>query len=125
MLGVLGVLGVVSGVSSGEQGRTIVLIPYALLLLGLIVVPPALSGPAIALAAPLLRRLGVPGTPAARNARRNLRRTASTASVPMIGLCRVTSLTVVAVSATTAPARWAENAVTADFEITSRYEERR
>nr|WP_247194639.1 hypothetical protein [Streptomyces sp. LBUM 1488] len=84
---VLGVLGVVSAASSGEQGRTIVLVPSALLLIGLIVVTPALSGPAIALAGPLLRRFGVPGTLAARNARRNPRRTASTASALMIGAC--------------------------------------
>ncbi|MDX2653487.1 MULTISPECIES: ABC transporter permease [Streptomyces] len=117
---VLGVLGVVSAASSGEQGRTIVLVPSALLLIGLIVVTPALSGPAIALAGPLLRRFGVPGTLAARNARRNPRRTASTASALMIGLSMVTGLTVVAVSATTALARRAESTVTADFEITSR-----
>jgi starvation-inducible outer membrane lipoprotein len=47
---VFGVLGVTSAASSGEQGRTIVLIPSALLLIGLIVVTPELSGPAIALA---------------------------------------------------------------------------
>ncbi|MDX3136074.1 hypothetical protein PV367_41210, partial [Streptomyces europaeiscabiei] len=58
----IGVLGVVVTASSGEQGRTIVLFPSALLLIGIIVVTPALSGPAIALAGPLLRRFGVPGT---------------------------------------------------------------
>ncbi|SOD83242.1 putative ABC transport system permease protein [Streptomyces sp. 1222.2] len=117
---VIGVLGVVFAASSGEQGRTVVLFPSALLLVGLIVVTPALSGPAIALAVPLLRRFGVPGTLAARGARRNPRRTASTASALMIGLSMVTGLTVVAVSATTSLHQRAENAVTADFEISSR-----
>ncbi|MGW7728514.1 ABC transporter permease [Streptomyces canus] len=117
---VMGVLGVVLTASSGVQGRTTVLFPSALLLIGIIVVTPALSGPAIALAEPLLRRLGVPGTLAARGARRNPRRTASTASALMIGLSMVTGLTVVAVSATTSLHQRAENIVTADFEISSR-----
>ncbi|MFJ4200463.1 ABC transporter permease [Streptomyces sviceus] len=116
----IGVLGVVFAASSGELGRTIVLFPSALLLIGIIVVTPALSGPAIALAGPLLRRFGVPGTLAARGARRNPRRTASTASALMIGLSMVTGLTVVAVSATTSLYQRAENIVTADFEISSR-----
>ncbi|MCQ8832668.1 ABC transporter permease [Streptomyces malaysiensis] len=117
---VLGVLGVLYTASSGEQGRTTVLLPATLLLIGIIVVTPALSGPAIALASPLLRRFGVPGTLAPRNARRNPRRTASTASALMIGLSLVTGLTVVAVSATTALHQRAENTVRADFEITSK-----
>ncbi|AEM84985.1 ABC transporter permease [Streptomyces violaceusniger] len=117
---VIGVLGVVYTASSGEQGRTTVLFPSVLLLIGIIVVTPALSGPAIALAGPLLRRFGVPGTLAPRNARRNPRRTASTASALMIGLSMVTGLTVVAVSATTSLRERAENTVTADFEISSR-----
>nr|WSZ11999.1 ABC transporter permease [Streptomyces canus] len=117
---VIGVLGVVLTASSGEQGRSTVLFPSALLLIGIIVVTPALSGPAIALAEPLLRRFGVPGTLAARGARRNPRRTASTASALMIGLSMVTGLTVVAVSATTSLYQRAENIVTADFEISSR-----
>ncbi|MER6413533.1 ABC transporter permease [Streptomyces humidus] len=117
---VIGVLGVVFAASSGETGRTIVLFPSALLLIGIIVVTPALSGPAIALAGPLLRRFGVPGTLALGNARRNPRRTASTASALMIGLSMVTGLTVVAVSATTSLHQRAENTVTADFEISSR-----
>ncbi|SCG01757.1 putative ABC transport system permease protein [Streptomyces sp. MnatMP-M27] len=116
----IGVLGVVFTASSGESGSTIVLLPAALLLIGIIVVTPALSGPAIALASPLLRRFGVPGTLAPRNARRNPRRTASTASALMIGLSLVTGLTVVAVSATTALHQRAENTVRADFEITSK-----
>ncbi len=117
---VIGVLGVVYTASSGEDGRTTVLFPSVLLLIGIIVVTPALSGPAIALAGPLLRRFGVPGTLAPRNARRNPRRTASTASALMIGLSMVTGLTVVAVSATTSLHQRAENTVTADFEISSR-----
>ncbi|MFE5161437.1 ABC transporter permease [Streptomyces sp. NPDC056697] len=117
---VIGVLGVVYTASSGEEGRTTVLFPSVLLLIGIIVVTPALSGPAIALAGPLLRRFGVPGTLAPRNARRNPRRTASTASALMIGLSLVTGLTVVAVSATTSLQQRAENTVTADFEISSR-----
>ncbi|WP_413797631.1 ABC transporter permease [Streptomyces iranensis] len=116
----IGVLGVVYTASSGEQGRTIVLLPAALLLIGIIVVTPALSGPAVDLAGPLLRRFGVPGTLAPRNARRNPRRTASTASALMIGLSLVTGLTVVAVSATTSLHERAENSVTADFEISSK-----
>ncbi|SED49191.1 ABC transporter permease [Streptomyces melanosporofaciens] len=117
---VIGVLGVLYTASSGEQGRTTVLLPAVLLLIGIIVVTPALSGPAITLAGPLLRRFGVPGTLAPRNARRNPRRTASTASALMIGLSMVTGLTVVAVSATTSLHQRAENTVTADFEISSR-----
>ncbi|GAA1067786.1 ABC transporter permease [Streptomyces asiaticus] len=116
----IGVLGVVFTASSGEQGRTVVLLPAALLLIGIIVVTPALSGPAVDLAGPLLRRFGVPGTLAPRNARRNPRRTASTASALMIGLSLVTGLTVVAVSATTSLHERAENSVTADFEISSK-----
>ncbi|MBI0295310.1 ABC transporter permease [Streptomyces sp. PRKS01-29] len=116
----IGVLGVAYAASSGEEGRTIVLLPAALLLIGIIVVTPALSGPAVDLAGPLLRRFGVPGTLAPRNARRNPRRTASTASALMIGLSLVTGLTVVAVSATTSLHRGAENAVTADFEVSSK-----
>ncbi|AUA15848.1 FtsX-like permease family protein [Streptomyces sp. SID8382] len=116
----IGVLGVVFTASSGESGSTTVLLPAALLLIGIIVVTPALSGPAIALASPLLRRFGVPGTLAPRNARRNPRRTASTASALMIGLSLVTGLTVVAMSATTALHQRAENTVRADFEITSK-----
>ncbi|MBI0379955.1 ABC transporter permease, partial [Streptomyces albiflaviniger] len=116
----IGVLGVVYAASSGEQGRNVVLLPAALLLIGIIVVTPALSGPAVDLAAPLLRRFGVPGTLAPRNARRNPRRTASTASALMIGLSLVTGLTVVAVSATTSLHERAESSVRADFEISSK-----
>ncbi|MCQ8192293.1 ABC transporter permease [Streptomyces rugosispiralis] len=116
----IGVLGVVLAASSGESGSTIVLLPAALLLIGIIVVTPALSGPAVDLAGPLLRRFGVPGTLAPRNARRNPRRTASTASALMIGLSLVTGLTVVAVSATTSLHERAESSVTADFEISSK-----
>ncbi|MEU4894913.1 FtsX-like permease family protein [Streptomyces sp. NPDC044780] len=117
---VVGVLGVLVTTSSGDEGTTLVLLPAALLLLGIIVVTPALSGPAIALAGPLLSRFGVPGTLAPRNARRDPRRTASTASALMIGLSLVTGLTVVAVSATTSLHQGAENTVTADFEISTR-----
>ncbi|MEE4594918.1 ABC transporter permease [Streptomyces sp. DSM 41524] len=116
----IGVLGVVYAASSGEQGRIVVLLPAALLLIGIIVVTPALSGPAVDLAGPLLRRFGVPGTLAPRNARRNPRRTASTASALMIGLSLVTGLTVVAVSATTSLHERAESSVRADFEISSK-----
>ncbi|NIY63258.1 ABC transporter permease [Streptomyces malaysiensis] len=116
----IGVLGVVFTASSGESGSTLVLLPAALLLIGIIVVTPALLGPAVDLAGPLLRRFGVPGTLAPRNARRNPRRTASTASALMIGLSLVTGLTVVAVSATTSLHGRAEKSVTADFEISSK-----
>ncbi|WP_275558782.1 ABC transporter permease [Streptomyces sp. 5-6(2022)] len=116
----IGVLGVLYTVSRGEEGRTTVFYPAALLLIGIIVMTPMLSGPAISLAGPLLRRFGVPGTLAPRNARRNPRRTASTASALMIGLSLVTGLTVVAVSTTASLHRGAENSVRADFEISAK-----
>ncbi|MER5452458.1 ABC transporter permease [Streptomyces sp. NPDC002764] len=116
----VGVLGVLYTSAGGDQGRTTVLLPAALLLVGLIVLTPALSGPAITLATPCLRRFGIPGTLAPRNARRNPRRTAATASALMIGLSLVTGLTVVAVSATDTLHQRATDIVKADFWVRSK-----
>ncbi|MGW2786449.1 ABC transporter permease [Streptomyces populi] len=120
VLVLIGVFGVLYTSASGDQGRTTVLFPAALLLIGITVLMPAITGPAIALAMPCLRRFGIPGTLAPRNARRNPRRTAATASALMIGLSLVTGLTVVAVSATTTLHHRATNSVKADFEVTSK-----
>jgi putative ABC transport system permease protein len=69
------------------------------LLVGIFVLTPLLSRPAIAAVGPLLRRFGVAGTLAGQNALRNPRRTAATASALTIGLTLITSLTVIGASA--------------------------
>ncbi|AZS72810.1 ABC transporter [Streptomyces lydicus] len=67
-----------------------------LLLIGVFVLTPLLSRPLIALASPVLRLFGTPGTLARQNAVRNPRRTATTASALMVGLTLITGLTVIA-----------------------------
>ncbi|WP_327156021.1 ABC transporter permease [Streptomyces tubercidicus] len=90
--GAAGVL-VATGMEDGQAmmgGGTL------LLMIGVFVLTPLLSRPLIALATPLLRAFGTPGTLARQNAVRNPRRTATTASALMVGLTLITGLTVIA-----------------------------
>jgi putative ABC transport system permease protein len=69
------------------------------LLVGVFVLTPLLSRPAIAAAGPALRRFGICGRLAGQNAVRDPRRTAATAAALTIGLTLITGLTVIGTSA--------------------------
>ncbi|MEU7132463.1 FtsX-like permease family protein [Streptomyces sp. NPDC046261] len=92
----------------------------ALTVTGVIVLAPLLSRPFVHLFAKVTGRLtGVSGKLARQNALRNPRRTAATASALMIGLSLITGLTVVAVSADQGVAKMGQQALTADYKVTS------
>ncbi|WP_328385219.1 ABC transporter permease [Streptomyces sp. NBC_00400] len=88
-----------------------------LLLIGVFVLTPLLSRPLIALASPVLRAFGTPGTLARQNALRNPRRTATTASALMVGLTLITGLTVIASSVQKGQDKRATEALKADYVV--------
>ncbi|MEV6795028.1 FtsX-like permease family protein [Streptomyces sp. NPDC051320] len=91
----LGAAVIVAGAAAGSGGRTMIAAGAFLTLIGVIVLIPLLSRPAIAVVRPLLHRLfGVSGKLAGQNAVRNPRRTGATASALAIGLTLVTGLSV-------------------------------
>ncbi|MFF0294973.1 ABC transporter permease [Kitasatospora sp. NPDC004614] len=86
--------------------------------IGILILLPLLSRPAIGLARPVLVRLfGTPGKLAALNAVRSPRRTAATAGAIAIGLTLVTAMTVVGASVTDVTARSVDGAVKADLAV--------
>ncbi|MGY5135339.1 ABC transporter permease, partial [Streptomyces nigrescens] len=88
-----------------------------LLLIGVFVLTPLLSRPLIALASPVLRAFGTPGTLARQNAVRNPRRTAATASALMVGLILITGLTVIASSVQKGQDNQITGALKADYVV--------
>ncbi|OKI09468.1 ABC transporter [Streptomyces sp. CB02923] len=88
-----------------------------LLLVGVIVLTPALSRPFIRLLGPGLRAFGLPGKIAQRNAVRNPRRTAATASALMIGLTVITSLTVIGTGMQNGLKAMAADGIRADYVV--------
>ncbi|RFU86843.1 ABC transporter permease [Streptomyces triticagri] len=97
----------------------VVTLAGAVLLLGLVLLTPALALVATALVRrPLTRLTGVHGTLAVQNARRNPRRTAATAATLMIGLALVSAATVVAASLGRAAEEEAAAAMASDLRVT-------
>ncbi|MGQ4515225.1 FtsX-like permease family protein [Streptomyces sp. DW26H14] len=121
VLAALGAAGIAGGASTGgDSGRELISGGAFVLLLGVIVLIPLLSRPAVALVRPLVRALsGTPGTLASRNAVRNPRRTGATASALAIGLTLVTGITVLAVTLAGAVDRSTTDNVRADYRISS------
>ncbi|MEV0643211.1 ABC transporter permease [Streptomyces sp. NPDC050619] len=115
LLAAAGLFLVLSAALAAEDARARMAAGGAVLLAGVILLTPLLSGPFIAVAGRLLRGYGTAGRLAAQNALRNPRRTATTASALMIGLTLVTSLTVIAVSVRQGIENMATSALKADY----------
>ncbi|MCC9310598.1 ABC transporter permease [Kitasatospora sp. RB6PN24] len=107
-------LGVMSDNSKQQYLR-----PGALFVtVGILILLPLLSRPAIAMAGPSMTRLfGTPGKLARLNAVRSPRRTAATAGAIAIGLSLVTAMTVIGSSVNDAVTRSVNDAVKADFAV--------
>lgn len=120
VISVLGIGLVLLGVSTGGgDGRMIIGGGAFFMLLGLIVLLPLLSQPAIAGVRPALRKVfGVPGKLAAQNAVRNPRRTAVTAASLAIGLTLVTTMSVLGVTMGKAVDRMSTDKLKADYKVT-------
>ncbi|AUH42669.1 ABC transporter permease [Streptomyces sp. CMB-StM0423] len=116
LIGGIGAVMVVAGTTASD-GKALMGIGAAVLLVGIFVLTPLLSRPVIALGAPLLRVFGVSGKLARQNAVRNPRRTAATASALMIGLTLITSLTVIAGGVANAIDKMATDAMKADYSV--------
>ncbi|MFF5704453.1 ABC transporter permease [Streptomyces sp. NPDC012794] len=115
----LGIGVVLLGVSMGGDGREVIGGGAALLLIGMIVLLPLLSRPAIAAVRPALQKVfGVPGKLAAQNAVRNPRRTAVTAASLAIGLTLVTTMSVLGVTMGKAVDRMSTDKLKADYKVT-------
>jgi putative ABC transport system permease protein len=114
-----GAVGIAGGASVGsDSGRLLIAGGAFLMLIGVIVLIPLLSRPAVALVRPLLRgAFGTPGTLASRNAVRNPRRTGATASALAIGLTLVTGLTVIGVTLGSALDRMTTDSLKADYMV--------
>jgi putative ABC transport system permease protein len=99
--GILAVGGaaLVVAASGMTGGKPWLALGAVVLLVGVLVLTPLLSRPAITATGPLLRRFGVVGRLAGQNAVRNPRRSAATASALTIGLTLIASLSVVGASA--------------------------
>ncbi|MBO8190285.1 hypothetical protein ITI46_00905 [Streptomyces oryzae] len=105
--------------ASGTDDLGVVALADAVLLLGLIVLTPALAlGVTRLLRRPLTRPFGVHGTLAVENTRRNPRRTAATAATLMIGLALVSAATVATATRSRAAAEQARQAMVPDLEVT-------
>ncbi|MFD3498736.1 ABC transporter permease [Streptomyces sp. NPDC058678] len=117
----LGAAAAVAGAGSGGSGgAALVGLGAFLALVGVIVLIPLLSRPAIAVVRPLLRRgFGVSGQLAGQNAVRNPRRTGATASALAIGLTLVTALTVLGVTLGQSVDRMTTDIVRADYMVTA------
>ncbi|WP_405408842.1 ABC transporter permease [Streptomyces decoyicus] len=100
-----------------KHGETMMGGGALLLLIGVFVLTPLLSRPLIALATPVLRAFGTPGTLARQNALRNPRRTATTASALMIGLTLITGLTVIASGVQKGQEKQITGAIKADYVV--------
>ncbi len=125
LLSVAGLVALVAGVASTNDkspGRAALLVGiggYGLVI-GSIVLAPALSRPFVRLAGGLLPRLwGRPGVMARENALRNPRRTAATASALMIGLTLVTAFSVLGSSTTKSVDSLIDNSLGSDFVVSS------
>ncbi|WP_328900506.1 ABC transporter permease [Streptomyces sp. NBC_00441] len=115
----LGTAAIVGGAAkAGSDGQLLIAGGTFLALIGVIVLIPLLSRPAIALVRPLLRRLfGVSGKLAAQNAVRNPRRTGATASALAIGLTLVTGISVLGVTLGQAVDKVTTDNIKADYMV--------
>ncbi|MFJ2092240.1 ABC transporter permease [Streptomyces sp. NPDC087901] len=115
----LGGAAVVAGAAqSGTNAQVAIAAGAFLALIGIIILIPLLSRPAIALVRPLLRRLfGVSGKLAAQNAVRNPRRTGATASALAIGLTLVTGISVLGVTLGQAVDKMTTDNIKADYMV--------
>ncbi|MCX5399171.1 ABC transporter permease [Streptomyces sp. NBC_00102] len=114
----LGAAGIIGGAAAGSDGRPLIAGGAFLALIGIIVLIPLLSRPAIALVRPLLTRVfGVSGKLAAQNAVRNPRRTGATASALAIGLTLVTGISVLGVTLGQAVDRMTTDNIKADYMV--------
>lgn len=115
----LGAALIAGGASEGsDKGRVLIAGGAFLLLVGVIVLVPFLSRPAVALVRPLLGAVfGVPGRLASRNAVRNPRRTGATASALTIGLTLVTGLTVIGVTVGRVVDQLTTDSLRADYRV--------
>ncbi|MEZ0091228.1 ABC transporter permease [Streptacidiphilus sp. EB129] len=115
----LGLAGVALGAGkSGSTGQSLVGAGAVLLLVGVFVLTPLLSRPAIALVGPLYGRLfGISGKLARQNAVRNPRRTAATASALTIGVTLISALTVIGASMNHAIAQDVTQGMKADYAV--------
>jgi putative ABC transport system permease protein len=120
VLALAGAALIVGGASAGsDNGRMMIAAGAFLAMVGVIVLIPLLSRPAIALVRPLLERVfGVAGKLAGQNAVRNPRRTGATASALAIGLTLVTGLTVLGVTIGQAVDKSTTDNIKADYMVT-------
>ncbi|WP_432036976.1 ABC transporter permease [Streptomyces cucumeris] len=112
-----GIALVLAGAGQGTDGKGLMGMGAAVLVIGVFVLTPLLSRPLIAAAAPLLRAFGMPGKLARQNAVRNPRRTAATASALMVGLTLITGMTVIAGSVQKGIDKMATDALKSDYVI--------
>ncbi|MDG4859189.1 ABC transporter permease [Streptomyces sp. T-3] len=110
-----GIAAVLAGASKGMDGKEIVGLGAALLVIGVFVLTPLLSRPIIAAASPLLKLFGISGKLARQNSVRNPRRTAATASALMIGLTLITGMTVIAGSVQKSIDKMATDSLKSDY----------
>jgi putative ABC transport system permease protein len=104
----------------GSVGNLLVAAGAVSTLVGVFVLTPALSQPAIALAGPAYTRLfGISGTLARRNAARNPRRTAATASALTVGVTLISALTVIGASLTRAIDEQVTQNMRADYAVSA------
>ncbi|MEV2246871.1 FtsX-like permease family protein [Streptomyces sp. NPDC049970] len=115
----LGAAGIVGGaVTGGVSGRYLVAAGAFFALIGIIVLIPLLSRPAVALVRPALRKVfGVSGKLASQNAVRNPRRTGATASALAIGLTLVTGISVLGVTLGQAIDKMTTDNIKADYMV--------
>ncbi|MFF1724804.1 ABC transporter permease [Streptomyces sviceus] len=105
-------------VRGGSPGNLLVAGGAVSTLVGVFVLTPALSRPAIALAGPLCTWLfGISGTLAGQNAVRNPRRTAATASALTVGITLISALTVLGASVTHAIDKQVTQNMRADYAV--------
>lgn len=118
VISAIGIGVVLLGVSMGGDGRMVIGGGAFFMLIGLIVLLPLLSKPAIAAVRPALQKVfGVPGKLAAQNAVRNPRRTAVTAASLAIGLTLVTTMSVLGVTMGKAVDRMSTDKLKADYKV--------
>ncbi|MFI6070149.1 ABC transporter permease [Actinoplanes sp. NPDC051343] len=104
----------------GSVGNVLVAAGAASTLIGVFVLTPALSRPAIALIGPLYTRLfGISGTLARQNAVRNPRRTAATASALTVGITLISALTAIGASFTHAIDEQVTQNMEADYAVSA------
>ncbi|GAA3372278.1 ABC transporter permease [Streptomyces sannanensis] len=113
----LGLAGILGGAAVGaDSGRLLIGAGAFFALIGVIVLIPLLSRPAVAVVRPLLSRVfSVSGKLASQNAVRNPRRTGATASALAIGLTLVTGLSVLGVTVGSALDKSITDNIKADY----------